>query len=81
MMRHGDTGCEYEIRLRGRFDDRSLGRFTEFNDRLAVCETVLRGWMTDTAELHGVLDRLQDLGFELLEARPAQHRRSSAQRR
>jgi hypothetical protein len=68
------TGSDYEIRLRGRFDDERRARFTEFNDKLEVSETVLRGWMSDAAELNGVLERLQDLGFDLLEVRPARRR-------
>jgi hypothetical protein len=32
-------------------------------------ETVLRGVITDQAELHGVLDRIQSLGLELIEIR------------
>jgi hypothetical protein len=62
---------DYEIRLRGRFDDARSARFAEFIDTLRVSETVLRGAVTDQAELHGVLHQLQDLGFELLEVRQA----------
>jgi hypothetical protein len=60
---------DYEIRIRGRFDDARSARFGEFTDSLRVHETVLRGAVIDQAELHGVLQRLQDLGFELLEVR------------
>jgi len=65
----------YEIRLRGRFDDARSARFAEFTDTLHVEETILRGEVLDQAELHGVLQQLQDLGFDLLEVRPAAARR------
>jgi hypothetical protein len=80
-MERRDGGPEYEIRLRGRFDDQRCARFNEFNDHLEVSETVLRGRMADTAELHGVLDRLQDLGFDLLEVRPTAWPGRQGQRR
>ncbi len=65
--RPASTG--YKIRVRGRFDDQSAARLAEFTDRLEVSETVLRGHLNDQAELHGLLERLQDLGFELLAVR------------
>jgi hypothetical protein len=58
-----------EIRVRGRLDDAALERFGETYGRLEATETVLRGEVTDQAELHGVLALLQDLGCELLEVR------------
>jgi hypothetical protein len=63
---------DYEIRIRGRMDDARSARFGEFTNSLRVAETVLRGMVIDQAELHGVLQRLQDLGFELLEVRQAE---------
>jgi hypothetical protein len=74
-MRRPATATEYRIRVRGRFDDDRCARFAEFNDKLQVSETTLRGPLADAAELHGTLQRLQDLGFELLEVRPAARRR------
>jgi hypothetical protein len=65
----------YEIRLRGRFDDASCARFVEFTDSIRVEETILRGSVADQAELHGLLQLLSDLGFDLLEARQAAGRR------
>jgi hypothetical protein len=63
------SGAHYRIRVRGRFDDERQSRMEEFSDKLAVCETVLCGRLTDQAELHGLLERLQDMGFELLAVR------------
>jgi len=69
------VGQAYEIRLRGRFDDASWARFVEFTDAVRVEETVLRGSVADQAELHGLLQLLSELGFDLLEARQAAGRR------
>ena len=65
------TGADYRIRVRGRFDDERMARMEEFSDKLAVCETVLCGRLDDQAQLHGLLERLQDMGFELLAVRRA----------
>jgi hypothetical protein len=59
----------YKIRVRGRFDDQSAGRLADFTDKIGVSETVLCGHLDDQAELHGLLERLQDMGFELLAVR------------
>ena len=37
-------------------------------------ETVMRGELRDQAELHGLLDRIQSLGLELLEVRRLEDR-------
>jgi hypothetical protein len=68
-MRRRTTIGSYEIRVRGRFDDDRVARLAEFTDKLSVSETVLSGHMDDQAELHGLLARLQELGFELLAVR------------
>jgi hypothetical protein len=57
----------YEIRLDGVLDARWAGRF----DGLALHHdhdgtTVLRGAITDQAALHGVLQRVRDLGIPLV---------------
>jgi hypothetical protein len=63
------TGAKYRIRVRGRIDDARIARIEEFTDRVAVSETVLCGHLDDQAQLHGLLERLQDMGFELLAVR------------
>jgi hypothetical protein len=63
------TDTKYKIRVRGRMDDERMARIEEFSDRVAVSETVLCGHLDDQAQLHGMLERLQDMGFELLEVR------------
>lgn len=62
-------GAQYRIRVRGRFDDERMARMLEFSDKVVVSETVLSGKLDDQAELHGLLEHLQDMGFELLAVR------------
>jgi hypothetical protein len=68
-MEGSATGARYRIRVRGRFDDERMARMEEFSDKVVVSETVLCGNLDDQAELHGLLERLQDMGFELLAVR------------
>jgi hypothetical protein len=60
---------EYEIRVRGRVGKSLLSRFDGFDAEVEPAETILRGDVSDQAALHGVLDRIQDLGLELVEVR------------
>jgi hypothetical protein len=61
--------ADYEIRVRGRMSDRLCETFEDFSASLKPAETVMRGPVRDQAELHGVLDRIQSLGLELIEVR------------
>lgn len=65
-MNTGDRSSTYQIRLQGHLDARWLGGF----EGLQVCqrpegETVISGVM-DQAALHGVLNRILDMGLELI---------------
>ena len=67
----------YEIRVRGRVSDATLSTFEGMDVDLAPAETVLHGPVEDQTDLHGLLDRIQSLGLELVEVRrlpPAEHR-------
>jgi hypothetical protein len=59
----------YEIRVRGRVSEAALSSFDGMDADVAPAETVLHGPVTDQARLHGLLDRIQSLGLELLEVR------------
>ena len=59
----------YEIRVRGRVSEAALSTFEGMDADLAPAETVLHGPVTDQAKLHGLLDRIQSLGLELIEVR------------
>jgi hypothetical protein len=76
------TPADYEIRVKGRLSDSLSGAFEDFTAAVRPAETVMRGELRDQAELHGVLERIQSLGLELIEVRrlepdqPAQTPRS-----
>jgi hypothetical protein len=56
----------YEIRIRGTLSPRAA----EALDELALrSEVVLRGRLVDQAALHGALERIRDLGLELVDVR------------
>jgi hypothetical protein len=63
------TPADYEIRIKGRLSDSLSGAFEDFTAAVRPAETVMRGELRDQAELHGVLDRIQSLGLELIEVR------------
>ena len=62
----------YEIRVKGVVGDPVLGALGDLDASVRPAETVLRGVITDQAELHGLLDRIQALGLELIEIRQVQ---------
>jgi hypothetical protein len=64
----------YEIRIKGRLSDSLTDAFEDFTATVAPAETVMRGELRDQAELHGLLDRIQSLGLELLEVRRLEDR-------
>jgi hypothetical protein len=59
----------YEIRIRGRVTESLLASFGGMASELEPVETVLHGPVRDQAELHGLIDRVQALGLELIEIR------------
>jgi hypothetical protein len=59
----------YEIRIRGRVTRSLLDSFERMQSELEPVETVLHGPVRDQAELHGLIDRIQALGLELIEVR------------
>ena len=76
MPRHPSSGegrtlvaSRYEIRVKGRIGKSVLSRFEGFDAEVEPAETILRGSISDQAALHGVLDRIQGLGLELMEIR------------
>ena len=63
------TPTEFEIRIKGRLSDNLSGAFEDFTTAVRPAETVMRGEVRDQSELHGVLERIQSLGLELIEVR------------
>jgi hypothetical protein len=59
----------YEFRIKGRLSDSVTDAFQDFTTSVKPAETIVRGDLRDQAELHGVLERIQSLGLELIEVR------------
>jgi hypothetical protein len=62
-------GGSYEIRIKGRLSESLLGAFEGLTATVEPVETVLHGPVKDQSSLHGLLDRIQSLGLELVEIR------------
>ena len=62
-------GGSYEIRIKGRLSDSLLAAFEGLSATVEPGETVLHGPVADQEALHGLLDRIQSLGLELVEIR------------
>ncbi|HKP98773.1 MAG TPA: hypothetical protein VJ735_00450 [Actinomycetes bacterium] len=62
-------GGSYEIRIKGRLSDSLLTAFEGLSATVEPVETVLHGPVPDQSSLHGLLDRIQSLGLELVEIR------------
>jgi hypothetical protein len=60
--------AEYELVVRGRIGSRMRRALAGFEVTSSGSdETHLRGWLPDQAALHGVLERIRDLGLDLSE--------------
>jgi hypothetical protein len=65
--RHQDTGGRYEIRVKGRLDPRWAAWF----DGLTLTHgsdgtTIIDGPVADQSALHGLLQKIRDLGLPLI---------------
>jgi hypothetical protein len=63
------AASKYEFRIRGRLSDSILARFEMLESDADRVETVLHGPVRDQAELHGIIERVQALGLDLMEVR------------
>jgi hypothetical protein len=61
--------ASYKIRIRGKVGNSVLSSFDDMKAAIRPAETVLRGQIADQAQLHGLLERIQLLGLELIEVR------------
>jgi len=60
----------YEIHVRGVMSHDDLAEFEHLTAVTVPAETILTGVIEDQSALHGVINRLQSLGLELVEVRP-----------
>jgi hypothetical protein len=63
------AATKYEFRIRGRLSAPLLERFDSLESDMARVETILHGPVRDQAELHGIIERVQSMGLELIELR------------
>ena len=61
--------ARYEIRIRGRLSASLYSAFDPLTAHIEPTETILCGRIEDQAALHGVLERIEALGLELVELR------------
>jgi hypothetical protein len=59
----------YEFRIGGRLSQPVLDLFDLLASDIERVETILHGPVRDQAELHGIIERVQSLGLELVEVR------------
>jgi hypothetical protein len=59
-------GAKYRIVVRGELDDRFAHLFNGMTMQRVEGTTVLTGCVIDQAQLHGFIERLEELGLELL---------------
>src|SRR4029453_10405627 len=59
----------YEVRVRGRLGAALRAAFDDFDVTDVPAETVLSGVVADQSALHGLLERIQTYGLELVEGR------------
>ena len=71
----------YEIRVKGRVGKELASRLEGFDAEIEPAETVLRGPIDDQDALHGLLERVQRFGLELVEVRQLDGTASRAPRR
>jgi hypothetical protein len=69
VKQSGRMATSYEIRISGRVGSSALASFEDMEAAIRPAETVLRGEVADQAQLHGLLERIQLLGLELIEIR------------
>ena len=71
----------YEIRVKGRVGKELASRLDGFDAEIEPAETVLRGPIDDQDALHGLLERVQCFGLELVEVRQLDTTATRAPRR
>jgi hypothetical protein len=64
------SGGQYRLVLRGELSDRFAGEFEGMHMERVAGTTVLSGNVVDQTHLYGLLDRLPELGIELVSVVP-----------
>ena len=77
-MIDGDSRHRYDITVRGRLSRRYEGAFDGVTLEPANGETRLHADLADQSQLYGLLNRLRDLGIELVSVNPVPETRDAA---
>jgi hypothetical protein len=71
MDEHRNDHVRYRVVVRGRLGEHLAGAFGPLDIDSQPGQTTLTGTFADQAQLHGLLDRLRDLGIHLISINPA----------
>ena len=66
-----DDHVRYRVVVRGRLGEHLASAFGHLELDSRPGQTTLTGTFADQAQLHGLLDRLRDLGIQLISVNPA----------
>jgi hypothetical protein len=70
MHEHSTQPSRYRIVVRGRLGGHLVSAFEQLELEMQTGESSLTGTFADQAQLHGLLDRLRDLGIQLVSVNP-----------
>jgi len=70
MNRESAKGRQYRLVLGGELSDRFAGEFEGMHMERVAGTTVLSGNVVDQTHLYGLIDRLPELGIELVSVEP-----------
>ena len=74
MRSESDGDVTYELVTRGELDDRYGCLFEGMQMQRAGGTTILTGRVRDQAQLHGLIERIEELGLELVSVQQADGR-------
>jgi hypothetical protein len=69
-MKHATEPSRYRVVVRGRLGEHLAVAFDSLEIESEAGESSLTGTFADQAALHGLLDRLRDLGIQLVSVNP-----------
>jgi hypothetical protein len=70
MDEHHNDHVRYRVVVRGRLGEHLVGALGQLDIDSRPGQTALTGTFADQAQLHGLLDRLRDLGIHLISINP-----------
>jgi hypothetical protein len=71
-MKQISQPSRYRVVVRGGLGSSFASALEEFELESQGGETSLTGWFVDQAQLHGLLDRLRDLGIPIVSVNPVE---------